>query len=380
MSRIYPDIDPDGLLEYSVVFSDRSLNHMSSTFQQVMRDISAMLKQVYAAKAAVVVPGGGSFAMEAVARQFATDKKCLIIRNGWFSYRWSQIFEAGRIPASEAVFKARPTVQGEQPEWQPAPLEEVLAAIHDQRPQVILAPHVETASGIILPEGYIQAIGKAARDVDALFVLDCVASGNVWVDMHACQVDVLISAPQKGWSASPCAGLVMLGERALTLMQDTRSTSFAMDLQRWHQIMQAYVSGSHAYHATLPTEGLYRLRDMMRETLAQGMETLQERQWQLGQSVRDMLASKGIRSVAAAGFAAPGVVVCYTSVPEIHNGSVFPGLGLQTAAGVPLMCDEPETFCTFRIGLFGLDKLNNIDQTVSNLEAAIDQALARANA
>jgi len=378
VSRIYPDIDPDGLLEYSVVFTDRSLNHMSSAFQQVMRDILGTLKQVYAAETAVVVPGGGSFAMEAVARQFATDRKCLVIRNGWFSYRWSQIFEMGRIPAAETVLKARPIAEEKQPEWQPAPLEEVLAAIHEQRPEVILAPHVETASGIILPNDYIQAIGAAAREVDALFVLDCVASGNIWVDMQACQVDVLISAPQKGWSASPCAGLVMLQERALARMQETRSTSFAADLQRWHQIMQAYANGGHAYHATLPTDALLRFRNMIQETLAEGMHALQERQWQLGHRVREMLAGKGIRSVAAAGFAAPGVVVCYTDDPQIHNGSRFLALGLQTAAGVPLMCDEPETFRTFRMGLFGLDKLNNIDRTVASLESAIDQALAGA--
>ncbi|MBF7729742.1 alanine--glyoxylate aminotransferase family protein [Pseudomonas sp. N040] len=371
MSSQYPAVDPTGLLEYSVVFTDRSLNHMSQQFQQVMRDISAGLKRTYAAAAVAVVPGGGTYGMEAVARQFAGGKKCMVLRNGWFSYRWSQIFETGRIPAEEIVLKARPVASGQQQPWTPAPLDEVVASIRQHKPDLLFAPHVETASGIILPDTYLRAIADAMHEHGGLFVLDCIASGAVWVDMRACAVDVLISAPQKGWSASPCCALVMLGETAAERIQQTRSSSFACDLLKWLQIMQAYENGGHAYHATLPTDALARFCQSLQETAGHGLDNLKARQWALGQRVRALLASSGFPSVAAAGFEAPGVVVSYTADPLIHNGRKFIEQGLQTAAGVPLMCDEAADFRTFRIGLFGLDKWLDPQQAVHNLESAL---------
>lgn len=372
MSKQYPHVDPDGLLEYSVVFTDRALNHMSQRFQQVMRDISANLKDVYNAAAVAVVPGGGSFGMEAVARQLATDQTCLVLRNGWFSYRWSQIFAAGKIPAREIILKARQQGSGAQAPFMPAPLEEVVATIEKEKPTLVFAPHVETASGIILPDNYLRTVADAVHSVGGLFVLDCVASGAVWVDMQQCGVDVLISAPQKGWSASPCAALIMLNDAALTKVQATHSSSFAADLNKWLQIMQAYENGGHAYHATLPTDALARFCDSLLETRRIGLEWLRERQWELGNKVRALMAAKGFASVAAEGFGAPGVVVSYTTDPDIHNGKKFIAQGLQTAAGVPLMCDEPADFRTFRVGLFGLDKWQNVDQTVAHLEQALN--------
>jgi len=371
MSVQFPIVDPEGLLEYSVVFTDRSLNHMSQSFQQVMRDIHGTLKQVYGAAEVVVVPGGGSYGMESVARQFAGGEKCLVIRNGWFSYRWSQIFEMGHIPSAELVLKARPVEQGDTSAWAPAPLAEVVDTIRREKPALVFAPHVETASGIILPPDYLKAVADAVHDVGGLFVLDCVASGTIWVDMQASGVDVLISAPQKGWSSSPCAALIMLSKRAVEVMQERISSSFACDLKKWHQIMQAYINGGHAYHATMPTDSLTRFRDTMLETQSIGFELLKERQWELGRRVRQMLAENGFHSVAAPEFAAPGVIVSYTNDDLIHNGRKFIEQGLQTAAGVPLMCDEPASFKTFRIGLFGLDKLNDVDRAVGNLEKAL---------
>ena len=372
MSTLIPVVDPEGLLEYSVVFNDRALNHMSPLFQQVMRDISATLKRVYNARSAVVVPGGGSYGMEAVARQFATGRKCLVLRNGWFSYRWSQIFEMGSIPAESIVLKARAIEPGRQAAFAPAPVEEVVAEIRNAKPDLVFAAHVETASGIMLPPDYLRAVADAVHEVGGMFVLDCVASGAIWVDMQACGADVLISAPQKGWTASSCAALVMLSEEARARIESTRSSSFACDLLKWLQIMETYENGSHAYHATLPTDALARLRDAMRETEARGLEDLRRRQLELGEKVRAMLAAKGFRSVAAAGFEAPGVVVSYTDDYGIHTGRSFVQQGVQAAAGVPLMCDEPADFKTFRVGLFGLDKLHNIDRTVQKLEQALD--------
>ncbi|MET1076864.1 MAG: aminotransferase class V-fold PLP-dependent enzyme [Pseudomonas sp.] len=373
MPGLLPHVDPEGLLEYSVVYTDRALNHMSRSFQAVMQDISGVLKQVYQARSAIVVPGSGTFGMEAVARQFATDKHCLVIRNGWFSYRWSQILEMGRIPAQTQVLKARPVETGSQAAFAPAPLEEVLAAIAAQRPAVVFAPHVETASGMLLPDDYLRAVADAVHAVGGLFVLDCIASGAIWVDMRATGVDVLISAPQKGWSASPCCALVMLGERAREVIETTQSSSFACDLRKWLQIMETYESGGHAYHATMPTDGLVRLRDVMKETEAYGFDKVRAEQQALGDQVRALLSRKGFKSVAAPGFQAPGVVVSYTQDPEIQSGKAFLGLGLQTAAGVPLQCDEPADFRTFRIGLFGLDKLHAIERTVASLEQALNQ-------
>ncbi len=366
-------VDPDGLMEFSVVFTDRSLNHMSAVFRKVMTDISGLLKDVYNAEAAVIVPGGGTYAMEAVARQFATDRKALVIRNGWFSYRWSQIFDAGNIPSGQVVLKAR-AVGNELPApYAPCPIDEVVKSIRDERPDVVFAPHVETSSGIMLPDSYMKAVADAAHEVGALFVLDCVASGTVWVDMQDVGVDVLISAPQKGWSASPSAGLVMLSERGLARLQETKSSSFAVDLGKWHQIMQAYENGGHAYHSTMPTDALTGFRDTMLETQALGFDKLRDQQLELGSGVRRLLAERGFKSVAAAGFEAPGVVVSYTDDPDIQNGKKFVEHGMQIAAGVPLMVDEPEGFSTFRLGLFGLEKLADTDAAIGKLDAVLSQ-------
>ena len=368
-------VDPDGLAEFSVVFTDRSLNHMSQTFQAVMRDISGMLKDVYQAEAVVLVPGGGTYGMEAVARQFARDAKTLVVRNGWFSYRWSQIFEAGGFAAESTVLKARPSGNDVTAPFTPAPIEDVVAKIAEQKPDIVFAPHVETSAGVILPDAYIKAMADAAHDVGALMVLDCIASGCVWVDMEALGVDVLCSAPQKGWSASPSAGLVMLSARAIARLDETTSDSFALDLKKWHSIMQAYENGGHAYHATMPTDALRAFRDTMQETKEYGFDKLRDAQWALGNGVRAMLAEKGIKSVAADGYGAPGVVVSYTSDPAIQNGSKFAAEGMQIAAGVPLACDEPDGFMTFRLGLFGLDKLYDVDGTLGRLKAVLDKVL-----
>jgi aspartate aminotransferase-like enzyme len=375
MAGLLPDIDPQGLLEYSVVFTDRSLNHMSQAFQGVMNDIYSNLNAVYNADATIVVPGGGTYGMEAVARQFAQDKKCLVIRNGWFSYRWTQIFEMGNIPAESIVMKARKIEEGIQAPFAPAPIEEVVATILSEKPQMVFAPHVETASGMILPNDYLKAVAEAVHSVGGLFVLDCVASGTLWVDMKAVGIDILISAPQKGWSASPCAALVMLNDNAMAEMEKTTSSSFACNLKQWNTIMQAYVNGGHAYHATLPTDALTKFRDAMLETKEYGFEKVRNEQIELGQKVRALLESKGINSVAAEGFKAPGVVVNYTADSEMQNGKKFAAQGMQAAAGVPLQCDEGPDYKTFRLGLFGLDKLHNIDRTVANLESVLDQIL-----
>lgn len=375
MPALLDTVDPDGLQEFSVVFTDRSLNHMSAAFQQVMRDISDMLKQVYKAEGVALVPGGGTYGMEAVARQFGHGAHAMIVRNGWFSYRWSQIFDAGKFTAETTVFKARQTGNGVQSPFAPAPIDEVTQAIRDAKPDVVFAPHVETSAGLILPDDYVTALAQAAHEVGALMVLDCIASGCAWVDMQATGVDVLISAPQKGWSASPSAGLVMMSQRALDRLETTQSDSFAIDLKKWHTIMQAYENGGHAYHATMPTDALRAFRDTMAETRDYGFEKLRDAQWELGEAVRKMLADKGVKSVATPGFGAPGVVVSYTTDPHIQNGSKFAAEGMQIAAGVPLACDEPEGFMTFRLGLFGLDKLYDVQGTLARLGSVLDTVL-----
>ena len=380
MPALRPDIDPEGLLEFSVVFTDRSLNHMSATFQQVMRDIHAMLCEVYNADTAVIVPGGGTYGMEAVARQLAGGEKAMVIRNGWFSYRWTQIFEAGQIPDEEIVLKARRSGNAVDAPFAPALIEEVTSRIAQDRPAVVFAPHVETSSGIILPDDYIAAVAKAVHEVGGLFVLDCIASGCVWVDMKKLGVDVLISAPQKGWSAQPSAGLVMLGDAAIERVKSRQSSSFAIDLAKWLSIMEAYTNGGHAYHATMPTDALRAFRDTMLETKEYGFDKLCQAQWEQGRRVRALLASRGIKSVAAEGFEAPGVVVSYTSDADVQTGKKFAALGMQIAAGVPLQCDEGSDFRSFRVGLFGLDKLLHIDRTVKNLERALDKVLDKAPA
>ena len=371
MPGLLPHIDPDGLLEFSVVYTDRALNHMSKRFQGVMTDISAMLKRVYGAHSAVLVPGSGTFGMESVARQFAHGKHVMVIRNGWFSYRWTQIFDMGSIPASHTVMKARRIAEGAQTAWAPAPIEDVKAAIAKEKPALVFAPHVETAAGMMLPDDYLRAVADAVHAAGGLFVLDCIASGAMWVDMKATGVDILISAPQKGWSSSPCCAMVMLSERARKAIDTTQSTTFAMDLKKWLQIMETYEGGGHAYHTTLPTDALLRLRDTMRETEAYGFEKVRDEQLALGRAVRALLEKSGFPSVAAKGFQAPGVVVSHTTDPEIQSSKKFLAAGLQAAAGVPLQCDEPADFRSFRIGLFGLDKWHDVNGTLSHLEAAL---------
>lgn len=377
MPGLLSNVDPDGLLEYSVVYTDRAVNHMSGAFQAVMRDLSGTLRKVYNADAAVVVPGSGTFGMEAIARQFAADKNCLVIRNGWFSYRWTQIFEMGDIPARSTVLMARQTEDTATAPFVPAPQEEVVATIRREKPDLVFAPHVETSSGMLLPDDYLRAVADAVHEHGGLFVLDCIASGTIWVDMKSVGVDVLVTAPQKGWSGSPCAAFVMLNDNALEVMSTTTSSSFACDLSKWLDIMRAYESGGHAYHATMPTDALRVCRDVMNEAASYGFEKLRAEQQELGDRVREMLSSKGFRSVAAPGFEAPGVVVCYTDDAGINSGSKFAAEGLQIAAGVPLQCDERDDYQSFRVGLFGLDKLQNIDRTVSTLEKALDHIMRR---
>lgn len=375
MPGLLPNVDPDGLLEYSVVYTDRALNHMSQSFQSVMRDISTMLKDVYQADGVAVVPGSGTFGMEAVARQLATDKACVVIRNGWFSYRWTQILDMGRIASETTVLKARQAQDATQSPFAPCPIDEAVATIKSRKPAVVFAPHVETSAGMMLPDDYIRALADAVHEVGGLLVIDCIASGTVWLDMKKLGIDVLISAPQKGWSASPCCGLVMMSTRALEKVRGSTSTSFAVDLGKWLQIMEAYEKGAHAYHATMPTDGLRTFRDLMHENRAYGFARLKDQQLELGRKVRALLESKGFSSVAAAGFQAPGVVVSYTSDADIQNGKKFLAEGLQIAAGVPLQCDERADFRTFRIGLFGIDKLQNVDRTVAQLSKALDKVL-----
>ena len=372
MPGLLPNVDPDGLLEFSVVYTDRSLNHMSNEFKRVITDISGILKDVYQAHSTAVVPGSGTYGMEAVARQFATNQKCLIIRNGWFSYRWTQIFEAGQISQDIHVLKARRTGADAHSPFAPAPIEEVVQWIKTEKPAVVFAPHVETSAGMILPDDYLKKMGEAVQSVDGLFVLDCIASGAMWVNMKECHVDILISAPQKGWSSSPCCALIGLSERARKKIDSTNSTSFSCDLKKWLQIMETYESGNHVYHTTMPTDALKILRNVMKETQSIGFEKLKSAQIALGTQVRNMLVAKGYPSVAAPGFQSPGVVVSYTTDPDIQSGKKFIALGLQTAAGVPLQCDEGPEFRTFRLGLFGLEKLQNIDRTVKHLEHALN--------
>jgi aspartate aminotransferase-like enzyme len=373
MPGLLPNVDPDGLLEFSVVYTDRSLNHMSEEFKRVMVDISSVLKDAYNASSAVIVPGSGTFGMEAVARQFANQQKCLILRNGYFSYRWTQIFDAANISSDVTVIKGKQLENTTQGVFAPAPIEEVVAFIKKEKPAVVFAPHVETSAGIILPDDYLKAVGEAVRSVNGLFVLDCIASGAMWVDMKACNVDVLITAPQKGWSSSPCCALIALGQRAREKIEETQSSSFSMDLKKWLQIMEAYEKGGHVYHTTMPTDALKILRNVMKETQALGFAALKAKQVELGNKVRQLLISKGYDSVSAKGFQAPGVVVSYTKDPDIQSGKKFIELGLQTAAGVPLQCDERPDFRTFRIGLFGLEKLAHVDSTVESLANALEK-------
>ncbi len=371
-----PDIDPDGLLEYSVVFTDLSLNHMSKRFVGVMQGLSEVLTSTYGAEAVAVVPGGGTYGMEAVARQLATGRRCLVVRNGFFSYRWSQIFEMGSVSDDVTVLTARPTSDAIPSPWAPPPVEEVVAAITEQRPEVVFAAHVETSAGIVLPDDYLREVARATREVGGLFVLDCIASGALWVDMRDLGVDVLITAPQKGWSGSPGAAYVMVNDRSRAAIESTTSTSFSADLKKWLSIADGYVQGRHAYHATMPTDTLAHNLEVMLEGTRRGLPELRQAQQDLGGKVRALLAERGFLSVAADGYAAPTVVVVHADDPGLATGARFAQAGLQVAGGVPLMCGEPESWSTFRIGLFGLDKLGDVDGTVARLADGLDRALA----
>jgi len=373
MAGLLNSVDPDGLLEYSVVYTDRSVNHMSAQFQQTMRDIHQTLTSVYTAHRAIIVPGSGSFGMEAVARQFCLDKRCTVIRNGWFSFRWSQIFDMGNIPSEHDVLNAQPVKTGSQSPYAPVSIEDVVARISENKPDVVCAPHVETSAGLMLPDDYLKAVADAVHAYGGVFVLDCIASGTAWVDMEATGVDVLVTAPQKGWSGTPCAGVVMLSKHAYDVMQETTSNSFSIDLKKWSQIMEAYLGGKHAYHATMPTDGLIVFRDVMNEIAEYGFETAKRQQAELGRRLRKVMSEAGFVSVAADGFHAHGVLVFYTDDDEIHSGRAFAAAGMQIAAGVPLQIGEPEGFKTFRIGLFGLDKLKDVDAAVVRFEQCLEK-------
>lgn len=373
MTALRTDVDPDGLLEFSVVYTDRALNHMSKRFIGVMQDIIAILKEAYGAHSVAVVPGSGTTGMEAVVRQFARGKRALVVRNGFFSFRWSQILQMGGMAAEVTVCQARPVADGPAAPYAPAPIEEVVAAIRSGRPEIVFAPHVETASGILLPHDYLRALAEATHEVGGLFVLDCIAAGTLWVDMRDVGVDVIVSAPQKGWSGSPCGAFIMLGEAARVALDSSSSDSFAMDLRKWVPIAEGYVEGKHAYHATMPTDALARNAAVMAEAREVGFDVLEKQQRELGARVRELLAARGFASVAAPGFQAPGVVVCYTDDPELKTGAAFAKVGVQAAAGVPLQCGEPEGFSTFRLGLFGLDKWADVDACVARLATALDE-------
>ena len=380
MTALRQDIDPNGLLEYSVVYTDRALNHMSKAFQQVMNDLSADLKSVYNADAVAIVPGSGTYGMEAVANQLAKDQDCLIIRNGMFSYRWTQILEKSNLAKSSTVLNAQREDSDAPKPFSPVDIDEAVAKIKETKPAMVFAPHVETSAGMILPNDYIKALSEATHSVGGLLVIDCIASGCVWLDMKALGIDVLISAPQKGWSSTPCAGLVMMSDAAVQRVENTESNSFSLDLKKWLEIMRAYENGGHAYHATMPTDSLRQFRDTITESKKIGFDKLCDAQWQLGNRVREVLQAKGIESVAAEGYQAPGVVVCYTDRDDMHKGAAFAAAGVQIAAGVPLKVGEPDSFKTFRVGLFGLDKLTDIDGAVQRFESALEQVLAEQSA
>jgi len=368
---------PSPLQEFSVVYTDRALNHMSKPFCDAMNDISDTLKLAYNAKHVVVIPGSGSFGMEACARQFATGKKTIVLRNGYFSYRWTQIFEACGIPTDHIVLKAEP-INPEAPtnemQFAPHAIEKVVDVILKEKPGVVFAPHVETSTGMILPDDYIKQVSDAVHSVGGVMVLDCIASGTVWVDMQKTGVDALISAPQKGWTGPACAGLVMLSDLGADVTRSSRGSSFVCDLRKWLELMDTYEQGGFMYHATMPTDALVTFRDVMLETRDFGFEKARDNAWRLSDLVRNMMCEeKGLVSVAAPGFQAPGVVVVHTADATVAGK--FVKAGTQIAAGVPFMIGENSDTKTFRIGLFGLDKLKCPDKTAGFLKNALDQAV-----
>lgn len=365
--------DKDGLAEYSVVYTDRAVNHMSNKFQGTMNNLNSWLKEAYNAEATIMMPGSGTMGMEAVARQFANDKTAMVIRNGLFSMRWTQIFEQGKIPAKHIVHKARRVGEGAHAPFAPAPLEEVIASIKAEKPAVMMAPHVETSAGIILPDEYIMECAKAMHEVGGIFVLDGIASGCAWVDMKKLDIDAYITAPQKGWTGPACVGIVMLGERGLEHMKKTQSSSFIVDMNKWHAVMNAYIGGGHMYHLTMPTDALITFENIVRESREQiGLDVLEKKQWELGRRTVAALEAHGADIVAAEGFRAPSVVVAHTTRADIQNGSAFKACGMQVAGGVPLFIDEGDQYKSVRFGMLGIEKIMNGDATIATLEKTLE--------
>ena len=362
--------DPAGLKEYSVVYTDRALNHMSTKYCDVAKEVSSTLNEVYNSHRAVMLPGSGTYGMEATARALATDKKVLVLRNGYFSYRWTDIFDQTGIPSDVTVLKGSPVGASSRPQFTPHPLEDVLATIRREKPAVVFAPHVETSTGIKLPDEYVAEVGAAVQEHGGHFVLDCIASGTYWTDMKALNVDVVITAPQKGWTGPACVGLTMLSERATEAVRASKPKSMVLNLSKWLDVAESYDNGGFMYYTTMPTDAITLFRDVAAETKEYGFAKAKEDFILLGQEVRDMMASKGFTTVAADGYHAPGVVVAYTDDPNMFPK--FKSQGFQVAAGVPFMIDEPTGNHTFRIGLFGIDKLYNRARTVSRLAEGID--------
>jgi alanine-glyoxylate transaminase/serine-glyoxylate transaminase/serine-pyruvate transaminase len=338
-----------------------------------MNDINDTLKEAYNATSVIVMPGSGSYGMESVARQWATGKKVMVLRNGYFSYRWTDIFEQTGIPSEVIVVKGQPIDNSPQPQFAPHDIDSVVAQIKAEKPAVVFAPHVETSTGIILPDEYIKKVAAAVHAHGGLFVLDCIASGTVWVDMKATGVDCILSAPQKGWTGPACASLMMLSERGDHATRNTTSTSMVINMRKWLEVMDSYVNGGFAYYTTMPTDALNLFRDAALETKEMGFKKAADAAWALGNECRDMMKSKGLRTVSAPGFEAPGVSVWYTDQPDMFNK--FKAKGFQIAAGVPFMINEPAGNFTFRIGLFGLDKITNKEKTIKTLETTLETLL-----
>jgi len=401
LARRQMSVQASELKEYSVIYTDRAKNLMAGSFSQAMTDISTELCSVYNAHKCVMIPGSGTYAMEAVAGQFARHKHeadyspCMVIRNGYFSFRWSDIWSFVYPPACARspeliVLKAQPTNNepDNKPQFAPPALEDVVAEIKAKKPCVVFAPHIETSAGIVLSDDYVRSLAAATHDAcpDAIFVLDCIASGNRWTDMQALGVDVLITAPQKGWTGPACVGIAMMGERACEIMAKQNAVSpkghsFSCNLAKWAGVADAYAQpGGFMYHTTLPTDSLMVFRDVIMETKEFGYEQCEERMCQLGDGIRNVLESRGFKSVAAPECAAPTVVVSYNRQDE--DAAILgklKGEGIQVAGGVPLKIDEPwDGFAappTFRLGLFGLDKLKNVDHTVAVFEGALDKVM-----
>ncbi|MFH4355460.1 MAG: aminotransferase class V-fold PLP-dependent enzyme [Neisseriaceae bacterium] len=364
-------VDPEGLLEFSVVYTNRALNHMSRAFQEVLRDLSCGLKEVYHAQHVAIVPGNGTTGMEAVVRQLAKGKKCLCLRNGFFNFRWSQILNLSQLCSAEVVIKAQSVSAVHYSAYVPATLEEVIKRIREERPNLVFATHVETSSGIRLTEAYIKEVARVTHEVGGWLIVDSIASGATWLDMQELNIDLLLTAPQKCWASTPCCALIMVNGAMRQYIDQTQSDSFALDLKKWFETMEVYERGGFAYYATMPTDSLKQLRDSMAEAKKLGLKNLKIQQEVLGREVRKLLKMRGFSLVADDAFAAWSIVVAYTDDLNIHSGKKWAEVGVQISSGVPLQCDEPSDFTTFRIGLLGWDKLNSVASTVAELEQAI---------